>query len=50
MDLARVASNPRLEAVRAVDEMQLISVGVCFGMAIVGIILLVRNIVLHNRR
>jgi hypothetical protein len=43
MALIRMSGNPRLEGVRTVDEFQLISVGFCFGMAVSGILLLLRE-------
>jgi hypothetical protein len=46
----RIAGNPRLEAIRAVDELQSIGVGVCFGMAVLGIIIILREIVLRKRQ
>jgi hypothetical protein len=46
----RVASNPRLAAMRAVDEFQLISVDVCFGMAFVGVLVILREIILRKRQ
>jgi hypothetical protein len=50
MNLMRIAGNPRLEAIRAVDELQSIGVGVCFGMAVLGIIIILREIVLRKRQ
>ena len=33
----------RLEAIRAVDAVQLIGVGMCFGVALVGIVIMLRK-------
>jgi hypothetical protein len=33
----------RLEAIRAVDVVQLIGVGMCFGVALVGIVIILRK-------
>jgi len=49
LNLMRMAGNPRLAAIRAVDELQLISIGVCFGVALVGIIILLRESILRKR-
>ncbi len=50
MSLIRMADNPRLEGVRTVDELQLISVGFCFGMAFAGILSLLRERMLRKRQ
>ena len=50
MSLLRVAGNPRLEAIRAADELQLIAVGVCFGMALVGLLIILREFILRKRQ
>ena len=36
MSLTNVLTRPSLQAVRAVDEVQLVATGVCFGAALVG--------------
>ena len=38
-----MALNGRLEALRAVDVVQLIGTGMCFGAAVVGIVTIMRK-------
>ncbi|MCX6624214.1 MAG: hypothetical protein NTY38_24760 [Acidobacteria bacterium] len=41
--LMNIAASPRFEAFHAVDVVRLIAAGMCFGVALVGIILLLRK-------
>jgi len=41
--LSSVARNPRFEAFHSVDVLQLIASGMCFGIALSALIMLVRN-------
>ena len=41
--LLNVASRPRFEAFRMVDVVTLIGVGMCFGAAIVSLVMLIRD-------
>ena len=34
MGIARILGNPRLAAIRTVDLVQLIAIGICFGVAL----------------
>ena len=34
MGMARIFGNPRLAAIRAIDVVQLIGIGMCFGVAL----------------
>ncbi len=43
VSLMNMALNRRLEAFRAVDVVQLIGTGMCFGAALVGIITILRK-------
>lgn len=43
VSLMNMALGGRLEAVRAVDVVQLIGTGMCFGAAIVGIVTILRK-------
>ena len=43
VSLMNMALNGRLEALRAVDVVQLIGTGMCFGAAIVGIVTILRR-------
>ena len=38
-----IIMSARLEAIRAVDVVQLIGVGMCFGAALVGIVIMLRK-------
>jgi hypothetical protein len=38
-----ISMAARLEAIRAVDVVQLIGVGMCFGVALVGIVIMLRK-------
>ena len=41
--LISMAGSARLEAIRAVDVVQLIGIGMCFGAALVGIVIILRK-------
>jgi len=43
VSLMNMALNGRLEALRAVDVVQLIGTGMCFGAAVVGIVTIMRK-------
>lgn len=43
VSLLNMVLNGRLEALRAVDVVQLIGTGMCFGAAVVGIVTILRN-------
>ena len=43
VSLKNMALNGRLEALRAVDVVQLIGTGMCFGAAVVGIVTIMRK-------
>jgi hypothetical protein len=38
-----MAARARFEAIRAVDVVQLIGAGMCFGVALVGIVIILRK-------
>ena len=38
-----ISMAARLEAIRAVDVVRLIGVGICFGVALVGIVIMLRK-------
>jgi hypothetical protein len=41
--LLSMAARARFEAIRAVDGVQLIGAGMCFGVALVGIVMILRK-------
>jgi hypothetical protein len=43
ISLINMAARPRFEAIRTVDVVQLIGVGMCFGVALVGIVIILRK-------
>ena len=43
LNLVNMAGNPRFETIRAVDVVRLIGVGMCFGVALVGLIIILRK-------
>lgn len=43
ISLINMAASARFEAIRAVDVVQLIGAGMCFGAALVGIVIILRK-------
>jgi hypothetical protein len=43
ISLINMAAHSRFEAIRALDVVQLIDVGMCFGVALVGIVIILRK-------
>ena len=43
MGVARIFGNPRLEAIRTVDVIQLIAIGMCFGVALTTLVTFLRR-------
>ena len=43
MGAARTVGNPRLAAIRAVDILQLMAIGVCFGVALTTLVTFLRR-------
>jgi hypothetical protein len=43
MGVARIVGNPRLAAIRAVDIVQLLAIGLCFGVALTTLVTFLRR-------
>jgi hypothetical protein len=43
MGVTRIVGNPRFAAIRAVDLVQLIAIGMCFGVALTALVTFLRR-------